>query len=315
MTLFRVEVVHRSTAVFHEQMLLALDTIGVFKVAPVPARHHKAAGWAVGSFLAGYSSLYEQKATTASQRRAAAMKAAPSKPLDSTHSTLVVEVPPVESHHHEDVKHAVIDDVFRGGGSGGSRGPLASGHSPWIIPNTLASPTRGLISPQSPSKTKPLKHKDGTATIVDVENCAVCVHELASLYRRRLDAHMQHVVCCFVSIDFLCAAFGLTAKPSEPSSSERRRLQESPFSCAARLGSLHNVRILSFRCTLDGAVLVCWDSFSDGRLDRVEALWKFSRQLHRVVGPNHPCIDKAEASFQTIAKILVPNRRDYFKRR
>jgi hypothetical protein len=179
------------------QMVLALDTIGVFKVAPVPPRHHKAAGWAVGSFLAGYSSLYEQKATTASQRRAAAMKAAPTKPLDSTQSTLVVEVPPMESAPHEDVKHPMIDDVYRGGGSGVSQGPLASGHSQWVIPSTLTSPARGLSSPQSPAKSKAEKHKDGVATIVNVENCAVCVHELASLYRRRLDAHMQHVVSWF----------------------------------------------------------------------------------------------------------------------
>lgn len=51
------------------------------------------------------------------------------------------------------------------------------------------------------------------------------------------------------------------------------------------------------------------------RVEKVDSLWRFARQLHRVVGPHHSFLDKAEGSFNLIAKIVVPNRRDYFKRR
>lgn len=63
------------------------------------------------------------------------------------------------------------------------------------------------------------------------------------------------------------------------------------------------------------SVELCVTLLLPHRTDKVESLWKFTRQFHRVVGPRNPTIDKAETTFQAISKLQIPNRREYFKHR
>lgn len=79
--------------------------------------------------------------------------------------------------------------------------PLASGHLPWSLPSsTAAADRKHTLSSTSPAalKAELMKAKASkeakSSTFMDVEELAICVSELAALYRRRLDAHMQHAV-------------------------------------------------------------------------------------------------------------------------
>lgn len=195
---------------YRAQMLLSLDTLGVFKVAPVPPRHHKASGWVASkASTAIVSSLYEVKASNASTRVRKAVGVSDTPASADAPST------PAPSRPSRQAPAALAVDVIRGGavveGSGLqlSSGPLAVGHVPWQLPNVeelrreaggdagataRASPSSGrgsvASSPQGAGK------EPNAPTVVDVDELADCVCELALLYEARLYAHMEFVVRC-----------------------------------------------------------------------------------------------------------------------
>lgn len=229
-------------------MLLSLDTIGVFRVAPVPPRQPKSTGWApAGRAAADFTSLYELKPSTASSRKMdATKKATPQLTLQhgASAASLLSPASGALASSGAELGQAtpfVSVDVMRGGAvlKGNARafdqgGPLAAGHCSWRLPNpvnemfasapaaaatvaTAQSTSRGKSTPLATARTArsvsavsqgtapgpgsttkaqlmTTRPKEGPATIEDVESLSGSVHELAQLYKRRLDAHMQHVV-------------------------------------------------------------------------------------------------------------------------
>jgi hypothetical protein len=52
-----------------------------------------------------------------------------------------------------------------------------------------------------------------------------------------------------------------------------------------------------------------------GRVDKINCLWKFVRQLSRVIGVTNSYIVVSEDALRRITDLSIPSRRTYFKRR
>lgn len=164
-------------------MLLALDTVGVFRVAPVPTRDPRSHGWAPFPIVAVYSSFDIRAVAASSAKRETA------KP---TVSDALVETGDL----------SITVDVTRGGalraGNALDVVPLVVGHMSWTLP-LLNAGERRKSSGKGEEPVVPV-------TIVDVEALAISIADLALLYKRRLEAHLLHIVCRPVLSLYRCVA-------------------------------------------------------------------------------------------------------------